>query len=260
MTPREILALYDRYERRHAQPNGVSVEVTPHVVRHVGRPRHPSWVVWSDLAGADVDATIAGERAYFACLGRPFEWKHFDHDAPADLPARLTAAGFQRQAPEALLALDLSSPPAWLDEATAVDVRSLGAEGIDDFAAVTGVVWPDLGTSWVARLREELAASPDRTRLFVAYVGGAPVSVGRLEAPPGSPFVGTYGGATLPAFRGRGLYRALVAARARFAHALGARFLTVDAGAMSEPILRRLGFVHLITTTPFLWTPPGPTP
>jgi GNAT superfamily N-acetyltransferase len=260
VTAREILALYDRHERRQARPNGVRVETTPHVVRHVGRPGDPSWVVWSDLAGADVDAAISGERAYFGCLRRAFEWKHFDHDAPADLPARLMAAGFQRQAPEALLALDLGSPPAWLDEAPAVDVRSLGPEGLADFAAVTVAVWPDLGMMWVARLREELTANHERTRLFVAYVGGAPVSVGRLESAPGSPFVGTYGGATLPSFRGRGLYRALVAARARFALALGARFLVVDAGAMSEPILRRLGFVHLITTTPFVWAPPGVVP
>lgn len=238
----------------------MTVETTPHVVRHVGRTQQPSWIVWSDLSEDDADAVIAGERAYFAALGRGFEWKHFEHDAPADLPARLTAAGFQRQAPEALLALDLGSPPAWLDEERTVDVRAVGPEGIEDFAAVTGAVWPDLGTTWLARLREELVANPERTRLFVAYVKGRPASVGRLEATPDSPFVGAYGGATLPASRGRGLYRALVAARARFAQDLGARFVTVDAGAMSEPILRRLGFVHLITTTPFLWTPPGRTP
>ncbi|MFB8369311.1 hypothetical protein ACFC25_08095 [Pseudarthrobacter sp. NPDC055928] len=32
-------------------------------------------------------------------------------------------------------------------------------------------------------------------------------------------------------------------------------FLQVDASAASEPVLRRLGFRAIPTTTPFVWTP-----
>ncbi|WP_050776729.1 hypothetical protein [Streptomyces sp. SPB074] len=56
---------------------------------------------------------------------------------------------------------------------------------------------------------------------------------------------------------GRGLYRATVAARARIAAARGVRYLQVDASADSAPILRRLGFLELTTTTPYIWTPPA---
>ncbi|NED79104.1 GNAT family N-acetyltransferase, partial [Streptomyces sp. SID11233] len=31
----------------------------------------------------------------------------------------------------------------------------------------------------------------------------------------------------------------------------------VDASADSAPILRRLGFLELTTTTPYIWTPPA---
>lgn len=59
------------------------------------------------------------------------------------------------------------------------------------------------------------------------------------------------GGGTLPAWRGRGVFRALVAHRAALAGAAGFRYLYVDASADSRPILHRLGFVQLATTTPF---------
>jgi len=56
---------------------------------------------------------------------------------------------------------------------------------------------------------------------------------------------------TLPAFRGRGLYRATVAERARIASTAIAG-LYVDALPTSRPILERLGFVRLTTTTPYV--------
>ena len=51
-----------------------------------------------------------------------------------------------------------------------------------------------------------------------------------------------FGGATLPTLRGRGAYRALVAARAHEAAERGTPVLVTHAGRMSRPILDRLGF------------------
>ena len=58
---------------------------------------------------------------------------------------------------------------------------------------------------------------------------------------PGTEFAGIWGGSTLPEFRGRGIYRALVAARARSAIARGVRFIHSDCTDMSRPILERSG-------------------
>ncbi|MDF3147385.1 GNAT family N-acetyltransferase, partial [Streptomyces sp. T21Q-yed] len=55
--------------------------------------------------------------------------------------------------------------------------------------------------------------------------------------------------------RGRGIYRALVAHRARAAVDRGYRYLQVDAMSTSRPILERLGFEPLTTTTPYVYTP-----
>ncbi len=48
------------------------------------------------------------------------------------------------------------------------------------------------------------------------------------------------------------MFRAVVAYRARLAAARGFRYLQVDALPTSRPILERLGFVELATTTPFM--------
>jgi GNAT superfamily N-acetyltransferase len=71
---------------------------------------------------------------------------------------------------------------------------------------------------------------------------------------PGSPFAGLWGGATLREWRGRGIYRALVAWRAQLAAARGVPYLQVDASSDSAPILRHLGF-HPLATTPYVWVP-----
>ncbi|QQB64793.1 GNAT family N-acetyltransferase [Kytococcus sedentarius] len=79
------------------------------------------------------------------------------------------------------------------------------------------------------------------------------LSAGRLELVPGTDFAGLWGGATHEAWRGRGLYRALTAARARHAQALGARFVYVECSPMSQPILERSGLSRITTTTPYVW-------
>ena len=72
----------------------------------------------------------------------------------------------------------------------------------------------------------------------------------RMELLPGTRFAGLWGGGTVENWRGRGVYRALVAHRARVAADRGYRYVQVDALARSRPILARLGFEPLTTTTP----------
>ncbi|WP_413455069.1 hypothetical protein ACLQ8T_14510 [Glutamicibacter sp. FR1] len=57
----------------------------------------------------------------------------------------------------------------------------------------------------------------------------------------------------LPEYRGRGVYRALVGARARSAIAMGRKYVHSDSTEYSRPILERQGLVKVSTTTPYLW-------
>jgi hypothetical protein len=77
----------------------------------------------------------------------------------------------------------------------------------------------------------------------IAFADGEVAGLGISSPGPSAILLG--GGAVLSAFRGRGVYRALVASRWRAAVALGKPALTVHAGAMSRPILERCGFEPL---------------
>ena len=96
------------------------------------------------------------------------------------------------------------------------------------------------------RLEELLRRLEDPNQaLFVAYDRGVPVSSGRLDLAGGTAFAGLWGGGTRPDYQGRGVYRALVSARAAEARRRGCRYLTVDARETSRPILERIGFQPL---------------
>ena len=99
------------------------------------------------------------------------------------------------------------------------------------------------------------AEEPERTGLWIAEtVDGQVVSAGRLDVVPGTEFAGLWGGGTHVDWRGRGIYRALVAARARAAIALGVVYLHSDCTPMSRPILERSGLLPVTTTTPYVWS------
>jgi len=93
----------------------------------------------------------------------------------------------------------------------------------------------------------------DGMELWVAEADGLMVSAGRLEPVAHTEVAGIWGGSTLPAWRGRGIYRALTAARARSALRMGRTILHSDSTEFSRPILERSGLVKVSTTTPYEW-------
>jgi GNAT superfamily N-acetyltransferase len=247
--PAEVLTAYDEQIRRGAK----GAERDEHVVRVLSAGGW-SGVTWSDLgglSGPEVDAVIAAQRARFAPLGQPWEWKHYSTDRPIDLPGRLLAAGFTAEAPETLLAAELADldravpPPPGIRLVPVTD-----RAGIDALVAVHDAVFGGEH----ARIGAAIAASQDTVEAVLAVdeATGTPVSAARVEFVPGTAFAGLWGGGTLPEWRHRGVFRALVSHRAALARAAGYRYLQVDASADSRPILRRLGFTELAVTTPFL--------
>jgi GNAT superfamily N-acetyltransferase len=105
-------------------------------------------------------------------------------------------------------------------------------------------------------LEGEQAADPESLRIAVVESGEEIVCAGWVRFAIGTDFASLWGGATTPAWRRRGIYRAVVAYRANLAAARGFRYLQVDASDDSRKILERLGFVPVTTTTPYIWSPP----
>jgi GNAT superfamily N-acetyltransferase len=251
----EVLEAFDHHMRQHpsAEGPGSRVERDDRVVRVVSHG--PGWngVTWSDLDSSCVDEVIAEQISRFANTGRTWEWKHYSYDGPADLPDRLRAHGFMPEPPETLLVariadVPLTSPPPDGVELTQVS----GAGGIADLVRVHDEVFGGdhhrIGEALTARLAEPVPA----VVAVVARAGGRPISSARMELHDGGQFASLWGGGTVTDWRRHGVFRALVAWRAAWAAALGVRYLQVDATEDSRPILERLGFVKLATTTPFV--------
>lgn len=239
-----IRALYDRYQRIDIEYVGTRKEVTPRVVRIIEQDGQAA-VIYSQLDETTADETIREEIAHFTQLGiaEGMEWKLFDYDRPADLKQRLIAHGFvPQEPPDAVLVLALDALPDRLAQPARHDIRRItDARGLDDVFSIQSDVWNEDHTFLRARLETVIQTKPEALSIYCAYVDGVPASAGWIDF-AGAPFAGLWGGSTREAYRGRGLYTALVAVRAQEARNRGFRFLTIDASPMSRAILEKLGF------------------
>ncbi|GAA2634362.1 hypothetical protein Adu01nite_56810 [Paractinoplanes durhamensis] len=151
-------------------------------------------------------------------------------------------------------AAELAASPVLPDGVT---LRRVSAE--EDLRRIADhqtAVW-GFDCSWVADLLiGQVAAAPDRISILVAEADRRFVCTAWSGYEPGTEFVALLGGTTVPEWRGRGIYRAMIAARAQEAVERGFRLLHVDASPDSAPILRRCGFHQITTSTHFHWTPP----
>lgn len=250
-----LRAEFDRQLRREVPPDGpaAQVERVGGVVRQTSTADGWNGVLWSQLTPDTADAAIAEQVRHFGARGLSFEWKLYDYDQPADLGERLRAAGFVAEPPEALMVAEVSRLPteARLPEGVALrPVRD--AADVDLMAEVHRQAFDQDSTRLRNHLLDQLASGTDTMSAVLAMAGDAPVCAARMEFYPGTDFAGLWGGGTVAAWRGRGIYRALIAHRARQAAERGYRYLQVDASDDSRPILHRLGFTHLATTTPYV--------
>jgi GNAT superfamily N-acetyltransferase len=259
----QLLAAYNSQLRAHVHdrlPDSIRVERDGPLLRTIGFGNR-GFVEYRDLAGLDgeeLDTLIARQVQFFAELGEPFEWKLHGHDLPADLPDRLHAAGFVPEETETVVIGRVEEVAAAPSLPQGVVIREVRERG--DFACIAQLGESISGSSeqgWIDGLADEREADPESLRLFFAEAGDLTVCAGWVRFPSGTDFVTFWGGATLPAWRGRGIYRALVAHRAKVAAERGRRYIEVDASDDSRPILERLGFVAVTTTTPYVWSPPG---
>jgi hypothetical protein len=257
-----MLAAFDAQARAEPPnpPPGVRHEQDGPVLRVVGQIRgFISAPPDTGLRGADLDRLIARQRDYFTRRGEAVEWKTYGHDEPPDLAERLRAAGFVPEDEETVLVgltTQMAAEPVLpegvlLRQVTSdADMRRIGD--------MESAVW-DTDRGWSGdHLIREIAAAPDNIVVLTAEAGSQVVAAGWIIFVPGSDFAGLWGGSTLREWRSRGIYRALVARRAQLAAAREVPYLQVDASSNSAPILRRLGFQALTTTTPYVWTPPQP--
>jgi hypothetical protein len=240
-------------------PAGVTVERDGPLVRIFGLDKGGFLTYQSlgGLGGAALDELIARQRVLFARRGEPVEWKLHGHDQPADLADRLTAAGFEPEDRETVMIGPVAPLAAMLPVLPeGVRLREVTARvDLDRIAEMESEVWQSQ-RGWLADgLEREIAADPRGLTVVAAEADGEVVSAGWVRYVSGTGFGTLWGGSTLPQWRRRGLYRALVTYRARLANVRDFTMLQVDASDDSRPILEQLGFIPVTTTTPYIYTP-----
>jgi GNAT superfamily N-acetyltransferase len=169
-------------------------------------------------------------------------WNVGSSSTPADLVDRLRAHGLA--ADDHVTALVLGHEPA----PGPADVEARRVESLEEFTLAGTIATTAFETAhsheWeeIAEERFALERAGHAPRAYLAFVDGDPVASAQVLLERDCPAGLLIGGAVLPPFRGRGAYRALVRARWDDAAAAGFPALCVQAGAMSRPILERLGF------------------
>lgn len=257
----DLLAAYDDQLRLDGEMGGAN-----HVVRHDpvlwALFEHGGFVSYRNLAGLEgeaLDALIEETVAHYRddTQVATFEWKSRGHDQPLDLGERLIAHGLVAEPAETVMIGEASRLAVDVPLGDGVVLRRAGEGGDlrDDvarmLAAQESVFTRGRGPS-VEQSLDDLEDGD--SEFWLAEVQGEVVAAGRLTVVPGTGFAGIWGGSTLPQWRGRGIYRALVAARARGALARGVRLIHSDCTDMSRPILERSGLVAVTTTTPYVWS------
>lgn len=257
--PARLLAAYDDQLRADAEtPSAVSVtRLGPLRLATFAGGR--GFITYRDLGGADADAIrrlVPDALAHYEADPdiKQVEWKTRGHDHAPGLHDALLANAFVAGEPESIMIGEARALAVDVDLPEGVTIRRVTADpDVRAMCAMQAEVFGDSDGDDVAGDLLRRLARADGMELWVAEVDGRIVSAGRLEPVPDTDFAGIWGGATREEWRHRGIYRALTAARARSALAMGKTLINSDSTEFSRPILERSGLVKVSTTTPYTW-------
>jgi len=211
----------------------------------------------AQLTPATADAAIAAVRGHFAAQSKAFGWVTGPRSTPADMGARLLAAGFAKIEEMAGMCLtDLNAPITTSPDVSIVEAtpdRWLGAAAM--MAEAYGLPVD------VAELFAEAfssGGSPINSLGYLAYLRGSdlPIAYSNLVFIPDTNIVLLGGAATMPVARGQGVYRSMVARRLQDARARGAEAAVIQAvRPTSAPICADLGFREICGLEMYAWSP-----
>ena len=250
--------LFDEQVRRGTTSDGLSVvSTTPQFIRWTASG-DLGWseIAWTDVDDSNVDRVVAEQIEHFSTLGQGFVWRIYDGDLPTDLSTRLQFAGFKLIGTSELMIARVADTAATFELPDGVSlVRSNDPTGIGRLIEVHEEVF-DADQAQLGRtLLAQLAIAPTLNDVVVAYAGGEPVASARVQFVPDCDFAGLWGGSTVTQWRGKGLFKAMVAYRAKVAADRGYTYLYVIASSQSRPILAHLAFESCGSISTLGWQP-----
>ncbi len=258
--PEAVRGTFDLQVRRGLDDDstGVVVEASPQFVRWTATNGGWSEVAWSHLDPTCAEDVITAQIRHFAERDQSFAWRLYDYDQPPDLGDRLLNAGFSVAGHSTLVVADVQSVSTTVELPDRVRLVPVDDEaGVNRLIEVHEKVFGTDHSHLRRSIMTQLEHSPLVAALVVAMVDDLAVSSARVEFLPARIFASLWGGGTLSDWRGRGLYRALVAYRAQLAKERGYKYVYATSSSESRPILERLGFVAVSAITTYSWTPEG---
>lgn len=228
------------------RPGEERIERDRYVVWMSASSGHAVFTVAQRLRLADDtwEAGVEEIRALLRERGRlPCTWEVGTHATPTDLADRFLAIGMRPFEEPLAIGMVMTGPPPG-EPARGVEVRRV--ETPEQLVAAHRIARVGFGMEHEDDDLEEAARDLATERelgtwaSYLAYIDGEPIAQAQATFTPHG--VVMNGGSTLPHARGRGAYRALVHARWDAAVENGTPALVTQAGAMSRPILERLGF------------------
>lgn len=255
----EFLHAYDSQLRTDAEtPSALKIkQLGP--LRLVTFAGGRGFVTYADLGGAGKSTLQGWVREVLNHFGEDpaltrVEWKSRGHDAAPGLHDALLGNGFVPDDPESIMIGHSAGLVADIPLPAGVTLRRItGESDVRAMSAMQDTAFGDEVSESRANDVLHRLERDDGMELWVAEHHGSVVSAGRLEPVAGTDFAGLWGGATLEAWRGRGIYRALTAERARAALRLGKTLMHSDSTEFSRPILEAYGLIKVSTTTPYEW-------
>ena len=245
----DVLALAEDLNVNLPPSEGSERVVTDRYAVWLGPEDHPALTVVQRLrlTTEQVEPTLDEVRALLRARGRTgATWEVGDSATPADLAVRLERLGLTPWEEPLAAGMVLAEPPDW--EVPDVEVRIVSS--LDDQLEADRILNEGFGAPLdpaAERERAEramAARAAGRAATFLALLDGRPVAAATAVFTPAALVLG--GAVTREAARRRGAYRALIAARFEAARAAGTSTLVVQAGPLSRPILRRLGFREVV--------------
>lgn len=220
--------------------SGVERLETPRFTLCMERLASSNTVQRQRFAADQVDDVLGEVRSLLRARGRTrTQWEIGSAAEPSGLVDLLLERGLVHDSEPFATALVLDEQPPAPVGAEARRVRTF-----EEFMAAVEVQREAFGVSAaeISQRRAELEDQWESSSMIMhaVWIDGRLVGAGHCAATPYG--LALFGGATLPNARGRGAYRALIHARWQHARARGAPALLTQAGAMSRPILERLGF------------------
>lgn len=262
LTDEELGRLFDtnlfHHDVRNGVPPGVSGRLNLRRLRIERSGPHPTdnsilGIRWTaEAADANIQAIIG----YHQEKNISFIWTVSSYDTPSDLAQRLEKHGLVLAGEQALMALtnletlDIPTNPA-------LQILPLDTTDDDQIEAAYQIISISFRRSQ-EQIEKRRAGFIDLVKNgglpnYLAYLNGRPVGHGRIDLSGSTAHLS--GAATLPDYRGQGIYSTLLRYRLEAAREFGHQIATIDAQPMSKGIVARYGFKEFANSLLYAWMP-----